>query len=64
VRLVLYDLAGRRVRELVAGEMPVGPHAVTWSGTDDAGRPVASGVYLARLRAPGTTQVQRVVLVR
>jgi len=54
VRLVLYDLAGRPVRELVVGELPAGPHAVTWSGEDDAGRPVASGVYLARLRAGGT----------
>jgi len=64
VRLVLYDLAGRRVRELVSGELPAGPHAVTWRGEDDAGRRLGSGVYLARLQAGGTVQTRRLVMVR
>jgi flagellar hook assembly protein FlgD len=53
VELVLFDARGRRVRALVAGKYDPGEHTVTWDGTDDQGRPVASGVYFARLAVDG-----------
>jgi flagellar hook assembly protein FlgD len=62
--LVIYDLRGREVRRLVDGELPFGSHTVTWPGTDDAGRRVASGVYLFRLDAPGFTDVRKMTLVK
>ena len=37
---------------------------VTWNGMDDAGRAVASGVYLYRLSTPDNQMVRRMVLVR
>ncbi len=49
VRLVLFDVAGRRVASLADGTLPAGEHAVAWARHDDAGRRVAPGVYLARL---------------
>ncbi|HKK71099.1 MAG TPA: Ig-like domain-containing protein [Candidatus Krumholzibacteria bacterium] len=64
VRLVIYDLRGREVRRLVDGELPFGSHTVTWPGTDDTGRRVASGVYLFRLDAPGFTDVRKMTLVK
>jgi hypothetical protein len=54
VRLVIYDLAGRVVKILVAEEQTAGLHAVTWNGDDEAARRVGAGVYLFRLRVgPG-----------
>ena len=50
VRLVIYDLAGRVVKILVAEEQTAGLHAVTWNGDDEAARRVGAGVYLFRLR--------------
>lgn len=64
VRLQLFDLAGRRIRTLVAERREAGHHAVTWNGRDDRGRGVASGVYVVRLEALGRTQLQRVVLLK
>jgi hypothetical protein len=52
VRLDLYDLSGRLVRSLVHGSRPAGEQAVFWSGNDDAGRPVASGIYVYVLTTP------------
>jgi hypothetical protein len=63
VDLDIFDVRGRRVRSLVAGDLAVGRHTVLWSGTDDRGQSVASGVYLVRLRADGTEGVRRMVLV-
>lgn len=60
-RVVLYDVSGRRIRTLVAGELPAGSHAVAWDGRDDGGRTVGAGVYLARARWEGFAQERRIV---
>ncbi len=64
VRLVIYDVLGRRIRTLVATEQRPGLHHVLWDGRNDAGQPVSSGVYLSRLTVDGQTKIQRLVLVR
>lgn len=64
VRLSLYDLRGRKVRDLVRGVLPAGHHEVLWDGRDQAGRDQSSGVYLARFQADGVVQEHKLVLVR
>ena len=63
-RLTIYDISGRRVRTLVDADLESGRHTVQWNGRNEAGRPVASGVYFGRLEAGGQRDVQRLVLVR
>ena len=63
--LAVYDLRGRLVRRLLAGESVPARGHVVWDGTDGGGRPVPSGVYLVRLGAPRTPgAVQRITLAR
>ena len=62
--LEVFDALGRQVRVLARGAMAVGRHAVTWDGRDASGRPVASGVLLARLVAGDVRRACRVVLLR
>jgi len=62
--LEVFDLGGRRVRTLVSGELPAGPHALRWNGTDDSGRAMASGGYLGRLRTDEGTALVKMQLVR
>ncbi len=63
--LSIFDLQGRRVRDLLArANLPSGQHRVAWDGTDDSGGEVASGVYLYRLRAGAETRTRRLVLAR
>jgi hypothetical protein len=64
VRLTVYDLAGRRVRSLVSGEVPGGRHSVTWDGRNDEGRNVASGVYFYRLESRDETLTKKLVMLR
>lgn len=49
VRLVVYNVLGQPVSELVEGSLPAGAYKVRWDGTNSAGRRVASGVYLYTL---------------
>ncbi len=51
VVLEIYDARGRKVAGFSPAAYTVGTHAVTWDGTDDTGRPVASGIYRVRMTA-------------
>ena len=64
VRLSLYNMSGQLVRTLEDGERSAGSCSVTWDGTDDTGRDVASGVYLSRMEVSGFSAVRKLVLVR
>ena len=63
VELVVYDLAGREVSRLAEGRYAAGEHAITWAGTDRAGKLLPSGTYLYRLRTSDTKSVRKLVLV-
>jgi hypothetical protein len=52
-QVAVYDVAGRRVGVVGVGTYPPGRHSVSWGGTAANGRPVASGVYFARLFVAG-----------
>jgi flagellar hook assembly protein FlgD len=47
----VYDLAGRRVRQLLDRRLETGRHQVAWDGRDESGRRAAHGIYLLRLEA-------------
>ena len=51
VLLTIYNAAGQRVKNLVDRELAAGSYSVRWDGTNDSGDTLASGVYLAVLRA-------------
>lgn len=64
VSLGVFDIRGRRVRLLVHGPKARGHYETRWMGNDDSGRPVASGVYVCRLRSGDVSQTRKVVLLR
>ena len=61
-RIDIFNLRAQRVRSLA---LPPGSSQVLWDGTDDAGRSVASGVYLYRLQeGDHTWAFRRMALIR
>jgi flagellar hook assembly protein FlgD len=64
VRLLVTDVAGRHVREIVDATQPAGAHSVAWDRRDESGRVVASGVYLYRLEVDGRSLSRRMIVVR
>jgi len=63
VEVAAFDLAGRRVRGIAAGEAAAGSTTFVWDLRDAAGRKVAAGLYLVRARTPQGTLVRRVAVV-
>jgi len=64
VRLSIYDVNGRLVRELASGVRAVGPHTITWDLRDERGRTVAAGIFFARLEAEGRALTQKLVTLK
>jgi hypothetical protein len=48
VQITIYDVAGRKVRNLADRVFPAGEHELRWDGTDDAGNKLGRGVYFVR----------------
>jgi len=63
-QLELFDTRGRRVRALHHGALAAGRHTIAWDGRDAAGRPLAAGVYHARLRAGAQVRTHRLTRLR
>ena len=63
-RLEICNLLGQTLRHWELGQLGPGYHAQVWDGLDQEGRPTASGVYLARLRAGSFSQTHKLLLLR
>ena len=64
VRLAVYSVTGQLVATLADGDAAAGRHEASWNGSDRVGRPMAAGVYFARLQTAGGTLTQRLTLLR
>jgi hypothetical protein len=64
VTLTVYNVMGQAVCRLVDGSQGAGEHTVTWHGLDDAGRPVASGIYFYQLAAGEFVETRKMLLLK
>jgi len=64
VRLSVYNASGQLVRTLVDEARSAGAHSALWDGRDDAGRDVASGMYVYWMMAGTFAASQKMLLVR
>jgi hypothetical protein len=71
VQLTIYNIQGQMIRRLVCEAKSAGRHAIQWNGRDEAGQPVASGMYIYRIEATpteigqqGFIEVKRMMLLK
>jgi len=64
VSLMVYDSAGRVVRRITDASFVPGRHVLVWDRRNDDGRVVPSGIYFARLQAPGVLLTRKTILIR
>ncbi len=62
IELAVYDLLGRRVRQLISTTLAYGSYQAWFDGKDDGGGDLASGVYFYQLRT-GTAVLSRKMLL-
>ena len=65
VRLAIFDVNGRLVRELVRErQQPAGRYQAAWNGKDSNGRDLAGGIYFARIEVGDYRASTRLTLIR
>jgi hypothetical protein len=64
VRIEIFNVLGQRVTVLTSGARDAGVHSIVWDGTNDAGTPVASGVYFVQMKAGEFEQRRKMTLLK
>ncbi|MCI0554979.1 MAG: DNRLRE domain-containing protein, partial [Anaerolineae bacterium] len=64
VRLVIYNVLGRQVRQLVDEIQPAGFKRVFWNGRDNSGRELSSGIYFIHLVAGQQRLIRKITLMK
>jgi len=64
VSLVVYNLLGQNVREVVNRVLPAGDHVAIWDGVDSFGKPAATGVYFYRLETDLFVETKKMLLLK
>lgn len=62
-RLTVFDAAGAAIRMLGGASLSAGEHRLVWDGRDDAGQPVAAGLYFCTLDVEGAQARTRILLL-
>jgi hypothetical protein len=64
VELVIYNMAGQKVRTLISGKQDAAYYKVVWDGRNDVGESVASGLYFYRLVSGNFSKIEKMTLVK
>ncbi len=64
LRLDIFNIHGDRVRTLFNRAHSPGSYSLRWNGTDEAGRPLSSGLYYAKLTGKQHSAITTMMLVK
>jgi endoglucanase len=64
VEIIIYNLAGQKVRTLVNAAQYPGTYIISWDGLDDTGRQLSSAVYFCRMKVSDFVGIKKLILVQ
>jgi flagellar hook assembly protein FlgD len=64
VELVVYDMLGRKIRNIVSTELDAGQYQLEWDGRNDLRQPVGSGMYLYHLVSGKNRHTGKLLLLK
>ncbi len=64
VELTIYNILGQKMHTLVNEEQKAHSYSITWEGLDDAGQPVATGIYIYEILAGSFVDIKKMLLIR
>lgn len=62
LKIIIYDLSGRVVRELYNQSTPAGPKRIIWDAKDGNAAKVMSGTYLVKIKVNEETKVHKLII--
>jgi hypothetical protein len=64
VRIVIFDVDGRRIKTLVNENISPGRHRTIWDGRNERGVTVSSGIYFYRIEIGSYISIRKMVVLR
>ncbi len=65
ISLIIYDITGKEVMRLINDQIYTpGEHTIKWTGLNNDGKEVSSGIYFYELRAEGHRQINKMLLIK
>ena len=64
VKIIIFDILGRPVKELLDSRQNFGWHEITWNATNEYGNAVSSGIYFMQVHTEYGVQMKKAVLLR
>jgi len=64
VTIVIYDILGRTVKQLINSTQDTGYKSVVWDGTDSFGKSVGAGVYLYQIKSEGFVETRKMLMLK
>ena len=62
--MVVYDLLGNVVREMVNEELNAGMHTYKWIGENQNGSMVSAGMYFYKIKAGSFIHTKKMILLK
>lgn len=64
IKIIIYDIQGKQVAELVNNYQAAGTYEVTWNGKNDNGEAVSSGVYLYKIEVGDYAISKKMIMLK
>ena len=64
VKLIIYNMLGQQVKELINKFTQPGNYRISWDATDSNGNEVSTGIYLYSLETQNFKQVKKMILTK
>ena len=64
VTITIFDIFGRKVKNLQQGHQSAGAYHVYWNGNNDMDQKASSGTYLIRMETGNYSEIKKVVLMK
>ncbi|MDB9854235.1 T9SS type A sorting domain-containing protein [Candidatus Marinimicrobia bacterium] len=64
VKVMVFDATGREIQTIMNAEFYPGYHTLTWNGSDQSGRQVASGIYFIQVTTQDYSKTIKSMLLR
>ena len=64
IELLVYNMAGQKVRTIESGNMKPGYHSMIWNGTNDKGTRVSTGMYFYSIQTNNFQAVKKMLFLK
>jgi hypothetical protein len=64
VSVVIFDITGRMIKEIVNGKLKQNNHDIQWNGTNNYNEKVSAGVYLVNIQSDNYSNTEKLILLK